>query len=266
MVSRPLLPVFLLCLYSETPIAGRRYGMKTLLTGAKPLGINLTPGQVEAFATYYRELIAERRRASLTSLTDSEAVQRRHFLESLALLRALEDAGAFGPTAIDIGTGAGFPGLPIKLVRPSLSLTLLEATGKKAAFLERLIQKLALHGVTVIHARAEDLARDPAHRAAYDLSLARAVAPLPVLVELALPFLRLGGYLATPKGSAAAREARQASAALELCGGRLELLRPLDLPGPGPTPTLVLIRKVADTPDRFPRRPGVPAKRPLIRG
>lgn len=242
---------------------GRRYNMKTLSEGAERLRIGLSPSQLEAFHTYYRELIAERPRAGLTSLTDSEAVQRRHFLESLALLRALEDANAFGPTAIDIGTGAGFPGIPIKIVRPGLTLTLVEATGKRAAFLVHLVRRLGLTDVTVVQARAEELAHDPAHRAAYHLALARALAPLPVLVELALPFLRLGGYLATPKGSAAPREARQATAALQTCGGHLEPLQPLDLPGPGPIPTLVLVRKVADTPDRFPRRPGIPAKRPL---
>jgi len=237
--------------------------METLLKGAKRLRIDLAPGQVEAFRTYAEELLAQRARAGLTSLTSSEAVQRRHFLESLALLRALEDTDAFGPTAIDIGTGAGFPGLPIKIVRPTLALTLVEATGKKADFLRHLVQRLELTGVTVIQGRAEELAHDPEHRAAYHLALARAVAPLPVLVELALPFLRLGGYLASPKGSRAAREAREAAAALQACGGRVELLQPLELPGPGPVPTLVLVRKIADTPDRYPRRPGIPAKRPL---
>jgi len=237
--------------------------MRTLSQGAKRLRIVLSREQVEAFSTYCRELIAERSRAGLTSLTDSEAVQRRHFLESLALLRALEDLGAIAPTAIDIGSGAGFPGLPIKIVRPELALTLVEATGKKADFLERLVQKLGLAGVTVVRARAEELAHDPAYRAAYPLALARAVAPLPVLVELALPFLRLGGYLATPKGSAAPREIQEAAAALKACGGRVELVRPLEAPGPGPAPTLVLVRKVAETPDCYPRRPGMPAKRPL---
>lgn len=242
---------------------GRRYNMKTLSEGAERLRISLSPPQLEAFRTVYRELIAERPRAGLTSLTDSEAVQRRHFLESLALLRALEDANALGPNAIDIGSGAGFPGIPIKIVRPALALTLVEATAKKAAFLLHLVRRLGLSDVTLVQARAEELAHDPAQRAAYHLALARAVAPLPVLVELALPFLRLGGYLATPKGSAAPREINQAAAALDTCGGQLALVQPLDLPGPGPIPTLVLIRKVADTPDRFPRRPGIPAKRPL---
>ncbi|HEU4759987.1 MAG TPA: 16S rRNA (guanine(527)-N(7))-methyltransferase RsmG [Dehalococcoidia bacterium] len=238
--------------------------MQTLADGARWLRLDLTPGQLQAFQTYTGLLLAERRRAALTSLTDPEALQRRHFLESLALLRALEDAGAFGASAIDIGAGAGFPGLPIKIARPALGLTLLEATGKKAAFLERLVRELDLSGVTVIHGRAEELAHDRGHRAAYDLALARAVAPLPTLVELALPFLRVGGYLAAPKGTSAPREVKEAAAALAACGGRLESLAPLRLPpGHGPVPVLVLVRKIADTPERLPRRAGIPAKRPL---
>jgi len=241
--------------------------MNLLARIAEARGLTLDGRQLEQFEEYYRLLVAANQRVNLTSVTAYDDVQRRHFGESLVVVAALYRAGVMRPGqaahAIDLGAGAGFPGLPIKIARPELTLTLLEATGKKAAFLERLVQQLGLAGVTVVHARAEELAHDPAHRAAYHLALARAVAPLRVLVELALPFLRVGGYLATPKGSAAAREAKQAAAALQICGGRLELLRPLDLPGPGPIPTLVLIRKIADTPDRYPRRPGIPAKRPL---
>ena len=237
--------------------------MQSLFAVSKRLRVDLSPAQLQSFDVYYQQLVSERRKASLTSLTDIEAIQRRHFGESLALLRALEEFGAFHSPAIDIGAGAGFPGLPIKIARPELQLTLLEATGKKVDFLKRLIEKLGLRGVAVIHGRAEELAHDPAHRGAYRLALARAVAPLPVLVELALPLLRVGGYLAAPKGSAAPREAREAGSALAACGGEIERMQPLDLPWPGPVPTLVLVRKVAATPERFPRRPGIPAKRPL---
>ena len=237
--------------------------MRALLDGAKQLRIDLEPHQVEAFRVYQQELLDETPRAALTAITDRETVQRRHFLESLALLIALEQANALGETAIDIGAGAGFPGLPIKILRPNLRLTLLEATAKKAAFLERLVGHLRLPDVTVINARAEELAHHPAHRQAYDLALARAVSPLPTLVELALGFLPIGGFLATPKGSRAGQEVEQAAAALEACGGLVQLVHPLDVPGPGTPPTLVLIRKQSETPDRFPRRPGIPFKRPL---
>lgn len=239
--------------------------MRTLGRGAKQLRFRLGPDQVDAFRAYADELAAalRLRRMRLTALTDPEDVQRRHFLEPLALLVALEEIGALGETAIDIGSGAGFPSLPIKIVRPALRLTLLEAHAKRAAFLERLVQRLGLEGVVVVRGRAEEVAHDPDHREAYDLALARAVAPLPVLVELALPFLRLGGMLAAPKGSAARREVREAAAALRACGGLVEAVRPLAAPYAETPPTLVIVRKVSATPQRFPRRPGIPAKRPL---
>jgi len=229
----------------------------------KRLRIHLSLVQSEAFETYYEELIAARRRVSLTSLRDRESIERRHFLESLALLRAVEDARALGSPVIDIGSGAGFPGVPIKIARPELEMTLLEATEKKAAFLRGLIARLGLSGVRVVHGRAEDVAHEPGQRGAYALALARAVAPLPALVELALPFVRVGGYLVTPKGSAAAREAREAENALRVCGGAIVQMSKLDVPPLGPAPTMVLVHKVAETPERYPRRSGVPSKRPL---
>ena len=237
--------------------------MRILADGAKRLRFGLRPGQLKKFRTYLDELNAARPRLRLTALTDPEAVQRRHFLEPLALLAALEEIDALGETAIDIGSGAGFPGLPIKIVRPALRLTLLEANAKRAAFLERLVQSLGLERVTVVNDRAEQVAHNPEHREAYDLVLARAVAPLPTLVELTLPFLRLGGVLAAPKGSGAPREVREAAAALRACGGHVESIHPLQIPGAETSPTLVIVRKASDTPQRFPRRTGIPAKRPL---
>ena len=237
--------------------------MRILADGAKRLRFGLRPGQLKKFRTYLDELKAARPRLRLTALTDPEAVQRRHFLEPLALLAALEEIDALGKTAIDIGSGAGFPGLPIKIVRPALRLTLLEANAKRAAFLERLVQRLSLERVTVVNDRAEQVAHNPEHREAYDLVLARAVAPLPTLVELTLPFLRLGGVLAAPKGSGAPREVREAAAALRACGGHVESIHPLQIPGAETSPTLVIVRKTSDTPQRFPRRTGIPAKRPL---
>jgi 16S rRNA (guanine527-N7)-methyltransferase len=237
--------------------------METLARGAKRLRIELDRHQLQAFQTYLDELAAARPRLRLTALTDPEAVQRRHFLEPLALLQAIEGSQPLPAAAVDIGSGAGFPGLPIKIVRPKLRLTLVEAHAKRAAFLEQLSRTLGLEGVTVVNARAEDAARDPAHREAYGLALARAVAPLPTLVELALPFLEVGGLLAAPKGSGAPREVREAAAALSALGGYVESVAPLAVPHATVRPTLVLVRKTGPTPDRFPRRAGIPSKRPL---
>jgi len=238
----------------------------------KRLRNHLSSVNQEAFESYRRRLVEHGRSdidrpagglTGLTSLSDRDRIERRHFGESLVLLEALEGEGAFSSPAIDVGSGGGFPGVPIKIVRPELELTLLEANAKKAAFLSGLVAELGLTGVRVVNERAEVAAHDPTHREIYALAMARAVAPLRVLAELALPFLRPGGYLATPKGSAAQREVREAQNALRTLGGEIVLVRPLELGWPGPAPTLVLVRRVAPTPVRYPRRPGMPSKRPL---
>jgi 16S rRNA (guanine527-N7)-methyltransferase len=221
----------------------------------------LNAAQIDAFDTYTRLLLEEGARLNLTSLRDRAAIERRHFGESLALLEALESLGAFASPAIDIGAGAGFPGLPIKILRPDLRLTLLEATGKKAQFMSLVVHTLGLSDVTVVNGRAEEVAHDAEHRGAYVLGLARAVAPLRILVELALPFIRRDGYLAAPKGSGAEREVREAANALQVCGGDVTAIQPLEVPAPAPV--LVLIRKTGETPDKYPRRSGTPSKRPL---
>jgi 16S rRNA (guanine527-N7)-methyltransferase len=227
------------------------------------LRMQLTPQQVAVFNLYASRLLKENLRTNLTSTRDRSAVYRRHFVESLALLRALEDRDLVESPAIDVGSGAGFPGLPIKIARPDLELTLVEATGKKARFLEMMVAELDLEGVTVINARAEELAHEPDRRGRYRLALARTVAPLPVLLELTLPFLTSGGVLAAPKGSAAQRELRESAHALAELGGKIEEAAPFELPGEGPRQTLVLVRKIGPTPERYPRRPGIPSKRPL---
>ena len=183
----------------------------------------------------------------------------------MALLEAIERASAFASPAIDIGTGAGIPGVPMNIVRPALELTLLEATGKKTEFLQKAVDLLGLEAVTVVHGRAEEAARDPEHREQYPLAVAKAVAPLRVLVELALPFVGLGGYLAAQKGSAAERELAEAATAIGVCGGEVAAIQAFEAPGAAVKPVLVLIRKVAPTPEAYPRRPGIPTKRPLGR-
>ena len=241
--------------------------LSVLIHGASQLGVELNNHQLDAFEHYYRLLRAASSRLSLTTVTSYEGVQQRHFLESLALLRPLREIGSLAPGArervLDLGAGAGLPGLPLKIAAPELSLTLLEATSRKAAFLREVVAELAMEQVEVLTGRAEDVARQPGRRAAYDLVVARAVASLPALLELALPFLRIGGVLATPKGSGAQREAVRAERALGVLGGWLVSLAPLSVPGAGHQPWLVLVRKVAATPETYPRRAGLPAKRSL---
>lgn len=232
----------------------------------KWLMISLTDPERRAFAHYAARVLADNERAGLTSAgTTRDAIYARHFAESLALLEALESRGELpdGARVIDIGSGAGFPGLPIAIVRPDLRMTLLEATTKKAEFLRAMASELDLVNVSVVHGRAEETGRDPEHRESYDVVLARAVAPLPVLLEITVPLLRVGGLLAAPKGTAAPREVSESTNALALLGSEIVETTPLALEAAGPIPTLVLVRKLAPTAERYPRRTGIPKKRPL---
>ncbi len=226
------------------------------------LGLELTAEQQQAFERYAQELLAwNESRVNLTAITDPLAIEMRHFLDSLTILRA----GALLPHAkvIDVGAGAGFPGLPLRIVCPGIQLTLLEATGKKTAFLEHLVQHLNLGNVKIVNARAEEAGQDTAHREQYDLVLARAVAHMPILVEYLLPLCRVGGRCIALKGESAAAEVGVAEHALKLLGGRLIQLMPVELPHVAETHYLVVFEKTAATPQHYPRRPGIPSKRPL---
>ncbi len=226
------------------------------------LGLELTAEQQNLFERYAKELVAwNDSRANLTAITEPLAVEMRHFLDSLTVLRAA--ALAPGQKVIDVGSGAGFPGLPLRVVNPAIQLTLLEATGKKVAFLEHVAAHLSLHNVRVVNARAEEAGQNPAHREQYDLVLARAVALMPVLAEYLLPLCRIGGRCIAMKGESAAAEASRAERALRVLGGRLVQLLPIELPTVAETHYLVVIEKTAATPHHYPRRPGLPARKPL---
>ncbi len=225
------------------------------------LKTELAVEQQRAFRNYAALLLEWNAHTNLTAITDPLEIEVKHFLDSLTLLRAMRPAA--GTRVVDVGSGAGFPGVPLKIVFPHISLTLVEATGKKAAFLEHLARELKLRDVKVVNCRAEECGQDAAHRERYDLALARAVAAMPTLVEYLLPLCRVGGQCVAYKGEHAPQEAAQAENALRVLGGRLRQLVPVELPGVAETRYLVVIDKTAATPDKYPRRPGVPAKRPL---
>lgn len=234
---------------------------------AERLGFPMTAAQCASFERYRDLLLEWNNRAGLTTVTDPVEIERRHFGESLALLAVLRDAGLAGGAApirlADLGPGAGFPGVPMRIVDPTLHLTLIESHARRAAFLDLLVGELALGDVTVRQARAEDAGRAPDLRAAFDVVVARALAPLPVLVEYALPLLRDGGVLAAPKGSRALDELTEARGAIAALGGAALDPRPLPLPAGAPVQHVVLIRCDGPLDDRYPRRPGIPSKRPL---
>lgn len=225
------------------------------------LGEPLSAQQVAAFERYAAELTEWNQRFNLTRITEPAAITSRHFLDSLSCWLALRKQP---PTSlIDVGAGAGFPGLALKILRPELRLTLLESTAKKAGFLEHMVQVLGLQGVTVLAQRAEDAGQAPAHREQYDWAVARAVAPLPVLAEYLLPFVRVGGYMLAQKARGVAEEARLAANAFGQLGGKLETLIPVAVPGLDEERWLVVVHKVKPTQARFPRQAGTPSKKPL---
>jgi 16S rRNA (guanine527-N7)-methyltransferase len=227
------------------------------------IGIELTPKQLDRFGCYSVELIEWNRRFNLTAITNPDEIAVRHFLDSLTCLLAIQTTR--GSRVIDIGTGAGFPGLPLKVVCPSIQLTLVEATRKKVEFCRHVVHSLELDGVQLLHARAEEVGQDSRHRQGYDWALARAVAPLTILVEYLLPLLAIGGHAVAQKGETAPLETTEAQEAIHLLGGRMKRLVPVELPGIVEKRYLVVIEKVAATPSKYPRRAGIPEKRPLVK-
>jgi 16S rRNA (guanine527-N7)-methyltransferase len=238
--------------------------MAILNSGAQRLGLRLTPQQLEQFQIYYRELVDWNRRINLTRITSYEDVQVKHFLDSLTVTLAMKPpAEGAGPRIIDVGTGAGLPGLPLKILWPGLRLTLLEATTKKARFLHHVTARLALDDIEVVVGRAEEMAHHPEYRERFDYVLSRAVAELPALVELTLPFCSVGGsFIAQKKGEIGA-ELASAQKGITILGGRLREVKMIDLPEFDDRRSLVIVDKVAPTPPQYPRRPGTPEKRPI---
>lgn len=225
-------------------------------------GLSLTSDQVAAFEHYAALLIEWNQRFNLTSITAPEDIRTKHFLDSLSLLTVPNLPETL--RMMDVGSGAGLPGLALAIVRPQWDITLLEATGKKVNFLTHVIQQLGLKNVHALQGRAEDVGQDPDFRESYDWVVARAVARLPVLVEYLLPLCKVGGVCASMKGETAQTEAVDADFALSKLGGQLRELREIRLPEVDGAHYIILMDKVRATPSEYPRRAGLPAKQPLI--
>ena len=225
------------------------------------LGLHLTRSQLSALSLYERELIDWNTRFNLTAIRDPHEIHIKHFLDSLTCLMALRETPF--DRLIDVGTGAGFPGIPLKIIFPQMQLTLVESVGKKAEFCRHVVNILDLKRVEVVQDRAENLGQNPAYREQYDWAVARAVAILPVLAEYLLPLVRVGGSMLAMKGESGPVEAHSAERALRVLGGHLRQLLPVALPGVAEERYLVMIDKVAATPKGYPRKVGIPARRPL---
>ena len=210
------------------------------------------------FELYLNELLEWNKKFNLTAITDPEEIRIKHFEDSLSLLQAIELSDQ---SVIDIGAGAGFPGIPLKLVRPGLKLTLIEATHKKVRFLKHLLSALELAGVDVLWGRAEELIKD--RRESFDIAVARAVAKLNVLTEWCLPYVKVGGLFIAYKEEKIEAEVAEAEHAIIKLGGHLKEINKVKLPGSDIIRSLVVIEKISPTPAPYPRRPGIAIKRPL---
>jgi len=225
------------------------------------VSITLTPKQLSNLATYEHTLVEWNTRVNLTAVDEPEKIRTKHFLDSLTCYRAMQDTPM--ERVIDIGTGAGFPGLPLKIIFPRMRLTLVDSVRKKTDFCQYIVDELGLTDVEIIQDRAENIGQNAAHREQYDWAIARAVAIMPVLMEFLLPLAAIGGKVLAMKGENAPAETQNAEYAIKVLGGHLQKLLPISLPGVADQRYLVVIDKVAATPHKYPRRVGAPAKKPL---
>lgn len=224
------------------------------------MGIDLEPA-LPQFELLYQRLVQASAATNLTAIRDESGIILKHFVDSLSWLKSGKLEGRL--RAIDVGTGAGFPGLPLKIVRSELEMTFLDATRKKIGFVEGICRELGLAQTRCIWGRAEELGQSAAHREAYDRVLSRAVSPLNTLSELCLPLARVGGFVIASKGPGVEEELEQAQTAIRRLGGSVHEVIFFELPGLQEPRALVIIEKTGPTPPAFPRRAGVPAKNPL---
>ena len=225
------------------------------------LGISLTEQQSEQLYEYYRLLVEWNSFMNLTGITEFSEVVQKHFVDSLSIVKVknMNDVD----NLIDVGTGAGFPGLPLKIVFPHLKVTLLDSLDKRIDFLNAVIEKTGLTGIETIHGRAEDFAKPGLKREIYDLCVSRAVANLATLSEYCLPYVKIGGEFIPYKSGEVADELQDAKSAVFLLGGKVESCENFDLPGSDIHRSLVRIKKVGGCPKKYPRKAGMPSKVPL---
>jgi len=232
-----------------------------LIKEALNMGIEISENSSKMFEKYSEMLIKYNEFMNLTAITEPEEVKEKHFLDSATLI--LSGKLEKGASLIDIGAGAGFPSMPVKIIREDLDVTMLDSLNKRIGFLNDVIAKLGLKNIKAVHFRAEDAGKDPEFREKYDIATARAVADLAVLAEYALPFVKVGGYFVALKGNSPKEEIESAKKAIREMGGEIEETKEVVLPS-GINHCLVIIRKVIPTPAKYPRKAGMPTKKPII--
>lgn len=234
---------------------------KILQKGAESFGIQLTAQQKDQFFEYYRLLVQWNEFMNLTAITEMEEVMEKHFVDSLALSKAAE-VGKI-ETLIDVGTGAGFPGIPLKIAYPHLRVVLLDSLNKRVKFLSTVIETLGLTNIQAVHGRAEDAARQKAYREQFDAAVSRAVANMASLSEYCLPFVKVGGVFVPYKSGNIEEELKDAGKAVKTLGGTIRRVEKFQLPDTDIERSLVLIEKTERTDKRYPRKAGLPSKEPI---
>ena len=241
------------------------YDLTLFEKGLEELGIALSQDQKKQFITYYEYLVEKNKVMNLTAITEYEEVILKHFLDSLSIVKVsnFDQNKLAGKSVIDIGTGAGFPGIPLKIAFPELKITLLDSLNKRVNFLNEVIEMLGLKNVTAVHGRAEDYAKQKEHREKYDFCVSRAVANLSTLSEYCIPFVKKGGYFIPYKSGKADEEIAQARSAVKKLGGEMKDIIVKILPEADVERTFVPVKKMAITAKKYPRKAGLPGKEPL---
>lgn len=240
-----------------------KYDTQILSEGCRQLGISLTEEQTEQFMLYYEKLIEVNQVMNLTAITEFEDVMRKHFLDSLTLVKAVDIKNV--KRVLDLGTGAGFPGIPLKIAFPDTEFVLLDSLNKRVKFLHDIIELCRLKKIQAVHGRAEELAGKKEYRESFDLCVSRAVANLSSLSEYCLPYVEKGGLFVSYKSGNIQEELEAAGYAIQILGGRIKDTVKFKLPGSDMDRSLVVIEKIRETPARYPRRAGIPSREPLMR-
>lgn len=226
---------------------------------AQEIGYTLQEEQLEQFFTYKELLIEWNKKMNLTAIEQEEDIITKHFIDSLSIASYIPDTAK----VIDIGTGAGFPGIPLKILKKDLSITLLDSLNKRITFLEEVIRNLSLENIQAVHTRAEELAHKEEYREQYDIAVSRAVAPMHTLLEYMLPYVKIGGKCICMKGPNLQEESKDLQNCLETLGGKIEKIEEIVLPETEIKRNIMLIKKENKTPKKYPRNPGMPSKKPL---
>lgn len=229
--------------------------------GCQAFGVTLTAKQIEQFGKYYELLVEWNKVMNLTGITEFDEVMQKHFVDSVAAAKYVEMEKV--NSLIDVGTGAGFPGIPLKIIYPHLQVTLLDSLNKRIKFLEEVVDNLGLTGIETVHGRAEDAAKKAEYREQFDLSVSRAVANLASLTEYCLPFVKIGGKFVSYKSVAVDEEISQSKKAVYVLGGEIGKVEKFNLPGSDMERSLVVVEKKRSTPKKYPRKAGMPTKEPI---